>query len=79
MVAAVGSIGRKLPAFLRSEKKSTPGWMSSAEPPLASEAMTTPLNAAPAWVGSPLSATLPLYSGLSRSFTVVGAGTLAVS
>ncbi len=41
--------------------------------------MTTPENAAPACVGSPLSATLPLYSGLSRSLTLVGAGTLAES
>ena len=35
MVAGVGSTGRKLPAFLSLRKKSTPGAMSSAEPPLA--------------------------------------------
>ena len=74
MVAGVGSTGRKLPAALSFLKNSTPGEMSSAEPPLASEAIMTPPKAAPAWVGSPLSATLPLYSGLSRSATVVGRG-----
>ena len=78
IVAAVGSVGRKLPAFFSELKKSMPGLMSSAEPPLASELMTTPEKAAPAWVGSPFRATLPLYSGLSRSWTVLGAGTLAV-
>ncbi len=78
-VAGVGSTGRKLPAFFSLPKNSTPGAMSSAEPPLPSAAITTPANAAPAWVGSPLSATLPLYSGLSRSATLAGAGTLALS
>jgi hypothetical protein len=39
----------------------------------------TPWNPADACVGSPLSATLPLYSGLSRSWTVFGAGTLDAS
>jgi hypothetical protein len=53
--------------------------MSSAEPPLASEAITTPAKAAPACVGSPFSATLPLYSGLSRSARLVGAGTAPAS
>ena len=53
--------------------------MSSAEPPLAIAAIITPLNAAPACVGSPLSATAPLYSGLSRSATEVTSGTLAES
>jgi hypothetical protein len=41
-------------------KNSTPGAMSSAEPPLPSAVITTPEKAAPAWVGSPFSATLPL-------------------
>ena len=53
--------------------------MSSAEPPLATEAITTPLNAAPASVGSPLSATLPLKSGPSRSSSEVTSGTLLES
>ncbi len=75
MVAGVGSTGRKLPAALSWRKNSTPGAMSSAEPPLPIEAIITPAKAAPACVGSPLSATLPLYSGLSRSATLVGAGT----
>ena len=44
--------------------------MSSAEPPCDSATISTPENAAPACVGSPLSATLPLYSGLSRSLTL---------
>ncbi len=79
MVAESGSTGRKLPASFRSPKKSTPGAMSSAEPPLAMEAIITPLNAAPAWVGSPFSATAPLYSGLSRSATEVTSGTLEES
>ena len=38
-----------------------------------------PLNAAPAWVGSPLSATLPLNSGFIRSATDVTSGTTAES
>ena len=69
MVAGVGSTGRKLPASLSRRKKSTPGAMSSTEPPLAIAAISTPLAAALAVVGSPLSATLPLNSGLSRSLT----------
>ena len=52
--------------------------MSSAEPPLPTAAIITPLNAAPARVGSPLSATLPLKSGLEVVETV-GSGTLAES
>ena len=76
IVPESGSTGRKLPAFFSSPKKSTPGAMSSAEPPLAIAAIITPLNAAPAWVGSPLSATLPLYSGLSRSASEVTSGHL---
>ena len=46
--------------------------MSSRLPPLASAAAHTPANAEAACVGSPLSATWPLYSGLSRSANVVG-------
>jgi len=42
---------------------------------VAKAVITTPLNAAPACVGSPLSATLPLYAGPSRSVTLFGAGT----
>ena len=53
--------------------------MSSAVPPLAIAAIITPLNAAPAVVGSPLSATLPLNSGSVRSSTVVTSGTSAES
>ena len=51
--------------------------MSSAEPPLASAAIITPWKPADAWVGLPFSATLPRYSGLRRSFTLVSAGTLS--
>ena len=79
MVAGVGSTGRKLPAALSLRKNSTPGAMSSTEPPWDSATISTPENAAPAWVGSPLSATLPLYSGLSRSLTSATGGTLAES
>ena len=79
MVAGVGSTGRKLPASLSLRKNSTPGAMSSAEPPCDSATISTPENAAPAWVGSPLRATLPLYSGLSRSLTSATGGTLAES
>ena len=46
--------------------------MSSKEPPLASEAAYTPAKAEPDLVGLPFSATLPLYSGLSRSAKLVG-------
>ena len=79
MVAGVGSTGRKLPASLSLRKNSTPGAMSSAEPPWDSATINTPENAAPAWVGSPLSATLPWYSGLRRSSTVATGGTFAAS
>ncbi len=79
MVAGVGSTGRKLPAALSCLKKSTPLVTSPAVPPLASEAICTPAKAAPALVGSPLRATLPLYAGLSRSASDVGAGTLEES
>ena len=46
------------------------------EPPLASAAIITPLKPADACVGLPFSATLPRNSGLSRSSTLVTAGTL---
>ena len=46
--------------------------MSCSEPPFASAPAHTPANAAAAWVGSPFSATWPLYSGLARSASVVG-------
>ena len=75
MVAGVGSTGRKLPASLSFRKNSTPGAMSSTEPPCDSATISTPENAAPAWVGSPLSATLPVNSGLRRSLTLVTGGT----
>ena len=53
--------------------------MSSALPPLASDAAITPAKAAPALRGSSLSATLPLYSGFFRSANVFGAfGTIVV-
>ena len=42
-------------------------------------AMTTPENAAPAWVGSPLSATRPLNSAPRRSCSDVTSGTLLES
>ncbi len=79
IVAGVGSTGRKLPASLSFWKNSTPGAMSSGEPPLATAAITTPLKAAPAWVGSPLRATLPWKSLPSRSSSVLTSGTLAES
>jgi hypothetical protein len=77
IVAGVGSTGRKLPAAFSFLKNSRPGVTSSPDPPLASAAITTPWNPADAWVGLPLSATLPLNSGLSRSLTPVTAGSLA--
>ena len=46
--------------FFAQLKKATPLEMSSADPPLPSEAIMTPANAAPADVGSPFRATLPL-------------------
>jgi hypothetical protein len=65
----------ELPALSRW-KKSTPGPMSSTDPPLAIAVISTPLAAALAVVGSPLRATLPLNSGRSRSLTPVRSGTL---
>ena len=62
----------KMPSWFSFLKKSMPGWMSSAEPPLASAAAQTASNAALALVGSPFSATSPLYAGLSRSLIVFG-------
>ena len=60
-------------------KNSTPGAMSSADPPLASDAITTPCMPAAAVLGLPLSAIMPLYSGFSMSATVAGAATLFAS
>ena len=60
MVAGVGSTGRKLPALFSWLKKSTPLVRSPTVPPLATEAICTPAKAAPASVGLPFSATLPL-------------------
>ncbi len=54
MVAGVGSTVRKLPALFSCEKKSTPGWMSSAVPLFCRAASSTAAMAAPACVGSPL-------------------------
>ncbi len=78
-VAVVACTGTKLPAFLNWLKKSTPLLMSSSEPPLARLAIITPFSAALACVGSPLSATLFLYAGFSRSDTAVMSGTFAES
>jgi len=69
----------KMPSLLSFLKKSMPGWMSVTEPPLATAAAQTALNAALALVGSPLSATLPLSLGLSSSLIVVGHGTLILA
>ena len=71
-VAGVDWTGLKLPFAFSLPKKSRPGWMLSSEPPLASAAAYTPPKAEPDLVGSPFSATWPLYSGLSRSAKVVG-------
>src|SRR5947208_982827 len=49
-----------------------PGWMLSNEPPSARAAAYTAPKAEPDFVGVPLSATCPLYSGLSRSLKLVG-------
>ena len=57
-----------------SAKKSMPGWMSSSEPPFATEAAKTAANAEPDSRGSPFSATLPLYSGFFRSAQLAGSG-----
>ena len=46
-VAGVASTVMKLPMSFSSLKKSMPGWMSSREPPLATEAAKTPANAEP--------------------------------
>jgi hypothetical protein len=75
-VAVVACTGTKFPACLSLWKKSTPLLMSSALPPSAIEIIMTPLSAALALVGSPLSATLPLNAGFSRSSTDVIVGTL---
>jgi hypothetical protein len=42
MVAGVGSTGRKLPASASLRKNSTPGAMSSTEPPCDSATISTP-------------------------------------
>ncbi len=62
----------KIPSEFSFLKKSMPGWMLSAEPPLARAAAQTASNAALALVGSPFSATSPLYFGLSSCLIVVG-------
>src|SRR5207244_11591180 len=66
-VDGLASTGVKLPLFFRAPKKAMPGLMSSKDPPLASAAANTAEKAAFALVGSPLSATLPLYAGSLRS------------
>src|SRR3954466_2287474 len=73
-VAGVDSTGLKLPFFFSFPKKSRAGWRSSSEPPFARDAAYTPAKAEPDVVGSPLSATLPLYCGLRRSANDVGHG-----
>ena len=78
-VAWVTSTPTRLPISLSSAKNSMPGMMSSALPPLASDAAITAANAAPASRGSPFSATRPSYSGFFRSANVFGAfGTIVV-
>ena len=78
-VAGVTSVGMRLPDSFSSAKNWMPGMMSSALPPLASDAAMTAANAAPASRGSPLSATWPSYSGFFRSANVFGAfGTIVV-
>ena len=62
----------KLPDFFNCEKKSMPGPTSFTEPPLPSDAAKTPATAEFDVSGLPFSATLPLYSGFSRSFHVFG-------
>jgi len=42
------------------------------EPPLARAAAYTPANAAPAWVGLPLRATMFLYGPVSSDLNEVG-------
>ena len=78
-MAGVTSTAPRLPDCFSSAKNSMPGMMSSALPPLASEAAITAANAAPASRGSPFSATNPAYSGFFRSAHVAGAlGTIVV-
>ena len=67
IVAGVLFTGMKFPSFFSSAKNSIPGVMSSREPPLARAADQTAEKAAFARRGSPLRATLPLYSGFLRS------------
>ncbi len=62
----------KLPLFFSCEKKSMPGCTLPALPPFPIAAAMTPDTAELDVSGLPLSATLPLYSGLSRSFHVFG-------
>ena len=73
-MAVVTSIFSRLPAFWSLLKKSMPGWKLSSEPPDCTAAMPTAAKAAPACVGSPFMATAPLYAGLRRSDSWVGAG-----
>ena len=49
-----------------------PASTSCAEPPFASAAAKTPAMAEPDWSGLPLRATLPLYSGFSKSLKLLG-------
>ena len=77
IVPGFGSTGMRLPESASFLKKSTPGAMLSAEPPLARAARTTPLKPADALSGSPLSATLPLYLGSARSATFAMSPSLA--
>src|SRR5579883_1618841 len=76
IVDSVECVALNSPFALSLAKKSMPGWMFSSEPPLASAAAQTALNAAFALVGSPLMATLPLnaatFAGLVRSAKVFG-------
>ncbi len=71
-VCGVVCTGMKLPDFFRAAKKSMPGPTSWSEPPLPSEAAMTPETAELEVSGLPFMATWPLYSGLVRSFHVVG-------
>ena len=62
----------KFPELFSCAKKSMPGPTLVSEPPFASAAEKTPATADPDVSGEPLSATLPLYSPLSKSFHVLG-------
>jgi len=62
----------KLPDFFSAAKKSMPGPTSLTEPPLPIDAAMTPETAEFDVNGLPFIATLPLYSGFSRSFHVFG-------